>query len=129
MFPHSFCSRFAPQLAATTLAVGLALAPAAPAAAAEKLVEGIAAQVGAEIVLASEVFEMSGPIEKRMRAAGAPEQEILALRRDALERLIETKLLSTVVDRLELNADREEIDAAVEAIASENDLTIEQLLR
>jgi peptidyl-prolyl cis-trans isomerase SurA len=129
LFPHSFCSRFAPQFAATTLAVGLALAPAAPAAAAEKLVEGIAAQVGAEIVLASEVFEMSGPIEKRMRAAGAPEQEILALRRDALERLIETKLLSTVVDRLELNADREEIDAAVEAIASENDLTIEQLLR
>jgi len=50
------------------------------------------------------------------------------MRRDALERLIETKLLSSVVERLELGADREEVDAAIGAIASDNGLTIEQLL-
>ena len=94
----------------------------------EQLVEGIAAQVGNEIVLASEVLELSGPIEERMKKDGAPEAEILKMRRDALERLIETKLLSSVVERLELGADRDEVDSAIAAIASDNNLTIEQLL-
>ena len=96
--------------------------------AAEQLVEGIAAQVGSDVVLASEVLELSSPIEDRMRKAGAPEDEILKMRRDALERLIETKLLSSVVERLELGADREEVDSAIAAIAADNNLTIEQLL-
>jgi peptidyl-prolyl cis-trans isomerase SurA len=120
----------ASRLAAAVLGVACVVAWGATSATAEeeKLVEGIAAQVGAEIVLASEVFEMSGPIEARMREAGAPEAEILRVRRDALERLIEGKLLSSVVERLELGADREEVDAAIEAIAADNGLSIEQLL-
>ena len=96
--------------------------------AAEQLVEGIAAQVGDEIVLASEVMEIAASVEQRMRAAGAPASEILKMRRDALERLIENKLLASVVERLELSADREEVDGAVQAIAAENGLTMEQLL-
>lgn len=100
----------------------------APSLAAEKLVEGIAAQVGNEIVLASEVLEMSAPIEERMRNAGVPQVEIMKMRRDALERLIEGKLLTSVVERLELGADREEVDGAISAIAEDNGLTIEQLL-
>ncbi len=50
------------------------------------------------------------------------------VRKDALERLIETRLLSSVVERLELEADREEVSAAIAAIAEDNGLTIEQLL-
>ena len=116
-------------LAASLLLVGPLATPAYPAEqAGEQVIEGIAAQVGNDIVLASEVLEFSAPIEERMRQAGAPPAEIAAMRRDALERLIETKLLSSVVERLELGADREEIDAAIAAIAEENGLTIEQLL-
>ena len=96
--------------------------------AAEQLVEGIAAQVGDEIVLASEVMEISRGVEERMRAAGAPPAEIFKMRRDALERLIDNKLLSSVVERLELSADREEVDGAIAAIAGENGLSLEQLL-
>jgi peptidyl-prolyl cis-trans isomerase SurA len=113
------------------LGVGLLIAIGAPTSithAAEQLVEGIAAQVGNDIVLASEVLELSAPIEERMRKAGAPEAEILKLRRDALDRLIETKLLSSVVERLELGADRDEVDSAIAAIANDNNLTVEQLL-
>jgi peptidyl-prolyl cis-trans isomerase SurA len=120
--------RFRHRGIATLMGLSLATVAVDEPGAEEKLVEGIAAQVGAEIVLASEVFEMSGPIEVRMREAGAPESEILRVRRDALERLIEGKLLSSVVERLELTADREEVDSAIEAIASDNGLTIEQLL-
>ena len=107
---------------------GLALVLAPPAVAEEQLVEGIAAQVGNEIVLASEVIEISRSVEERMRAAGVPPAEILKMRRDALERLIDNKLLASVVERLELTADREEIDGAIEAIAGENGLSLEQLL-
>ena len=95
----------------------------------ERLVESVAAQVGNEIVLQSEVMELAAPIEERMRQAGAPEAEIAMVRRQALERLIETKLLSSVVERLELSASREEVDEAIAAIAGENGLSVEQLHR
>lgn len=97
-------------------------------ASAERRVEGIAAQVGNQIVLVSEVMELAGPVEERMRKAGAPEAEIALVRKDALERLIETQLLSSVVERLELGADREEVDAAIAAIAEDNGLSVERLL-
>lgn len=119
-------TRWTPVVIALSVIV---LASAPSALAAEQLVEGIAAQVGNSIVLTSEVLELSAPIEERMRKAGAPAAEIAAMRRDALERLIETKLLSSVVERLELGADREEVDSAIAAIAEDNGLTIEQLLR
>lgn len=116
--------------ATVLLAAWLGAQAVAPveARAAERVVEGIAAQVGNDIVLRSEVLELAAPIEERMRAAGAPEAEITMMRRDALERLIESKLLSSVVERLELSADREEVDNAIAAIASDNGLSIEQLL-
>jgi peptidyl-prolyl cis-trans isomerase SurA len=97
-------------------------------ASAERRVEGIAAQVGNQVVLISEVMELAGPVEERMRKAGAPAAEIVLVRKDALERLIETQLLSSVVERLELGADRDEVDAAIAAIAEDNGLTVERLL-
>jgi peptidyl-prolyl cis-trans isomerase SurA len=102
---------------------------ARPARAAETLVEGIAAQVGNDIVLVSEVMEIARPVEERMREAGAPESEVQKVRRDALDRLIEGKLLTSVVERLELGAEREEIDSAVAAIAEDNGLTTEELYK
>ena len=53
--------------------VAAAALAAGPAAAAEQLVEGIAAHVGSGIVLISEVRAMVDPMEKKMRAAGVPE--------------------------------------------------------
>jgi len=93
-----------------------------------KLIESIAAQVGNQIILASEVYDLSGPIEERIIAAGMPHSEIVRVRSEALNRLIEGRLLSPVVERLELTADREEVDTAIQGIADENGLTLEQLL-
>jgi peptidyl-prolyl cis-trans isomerase SurA len=115
-------------LTAAPAAFAQAVAPIASVASDRKMIEGIAAQVGSEIILASEVYELSGPIEERMRTAGLPTSEIMRVRREALDRLIEGHLLSSVVERLELGADREEVDAAISAIAQENGLTLEQLL-
>ena len=116
------------RITLATLVAAALLAPAASTRAEEQLIEGIAAQVGTDIVLASEVFEITAPIEQRMRRAGAPPDQIRMMRQDALERLIEGRLLSSVVERLELEADREEVDAAIQAIAQDNGLSIEQLL-
>ena len=109
---------------------GLALAFAlggAPAAA-EEMLDGIAAQVGGEIVLVSEVRNLIGPMEAKMREAGAPEEEVAALRADALERLIERALIRQVVRRAELEASDPEVDAAIATIARENGLTQPQLV-
>lgn len=97
--------------------------------AAEVLIDGVAAQVGAEIVLLSEVQELAGPVEERMRAAGVSDAEIQNMHADALERLIEAKLIETVVSRLELDATESEIDTAIYGIAEDNGLTPEQLQR
>ena len=99
------------------------------AAAAERQVEAIVAQVGGEVILLSEVLELAAPVEERLREAGAPEGELSRVRKDALERLIETRLISSVVECLELGADRDEVDAAIAAIAADNGISIEQLLR
>lgn len=102
-------------------------APPAPASASEALVDGIAAQVGTRIVLISEVMRNTAPQEAMMREQGAPESEIAKLRAEALDRLIEARLMESVVQRLELYAKDEEIDRTIEAIAKENGITLEQL--
>ncbi len=104
----------------------LTLTPVA-AGGAERLVDGIAAQVGTRVVLVSEVLRASGPQEEMMRQGGAPEREIAKLRADALERLIEARLIEGIVAQLELYAKDEEIDETIRGIAEENGLTIEQV--
>lgn len=117
------------SVVATTASVLLLAVEARSDANPERKVEAIAAQVGSEIVLGSEVIELSAPVEERMRKAGAPPSEVAMIRKDALERLIENKLLNSVVERLELGADREEIDNAIAGIAADNEITVDQLLR
>jgi peptidyl-prolyl cis-trans isomerase SurA len=100
---------------------------ASPAPAEEELMDGIAAQVGNRIVLVSEVMRVVGPQEAAMRAAGAPESEIAALRARALESLIEARLIEEIVQRAELYVSDEEVDQTIASIAEENGLSFEQL--
>ena len=109
-------------------AVSLLLA-AAPSAAREKLIDGIAAQVGSSVVLHSEVIELTGQVEQRMQAAGRPPAEIMRIRSDALQRLIETRLMEEVVRRLELDVSDAEVDGAIASIAAENNISPEQLMQ
>ena len=104
-----------------------ALFAAGAAGAAEELVDGIAAQVGSEIVLVSEVMQATRSTANQMQAAGAPESEIAKVRASALEELIESHLLARVVKQSELVASDADVDKAIEAIAKENGLTVEQL--
>ncbi|MEE2664752.1 MAG: SurA N-terminal domain-containing protein [Myxococcota bacterium] len=102
---------------------------AAPAAGARELIDAVAAQVGGGVVLLSEVYELTEPIERRMRQGGARESEILIMRSDVLERLIEQKLVAEVVRRMELSASNEEVDQAIRSIAQDTGITTQQLIR
>jgi peptidyl-prolyl cis-trans isomerase SurA len=108
-------------------ALAFAVALAADARADEMLADGIAAQVGDDIVLVSEVMQRVGPIEARMRDADAPAVEIAKLRAAGLEKLIEARLIEQTVRRAELYASDEEIDQTIEAIARDNGITRERL--
>jgi peptidyl-prolyl cis-trans isomerase SurA len=110
------------------LALASALLAGGAARAEEPVLDGIAAQVGSDIVLVSEVRNLIGPMERKMKEAGAPESEITALRQDALERLIERALIRQVVRRAELEATDPEVDTAIATIARENGLSQAQLV-
>jgi peptidyl-prolyl cis-trans isomerase SurA len=97
-------------------------------AGAEELVDGIAAQVGEDVVLVSEVLTLIGPVERRMTEAGVPKLEIAKLRANGLEKMIETRLVEQQVRRMELFATDDEISRAIDMIARENNITVEQLV-
>lgn len=99
----------------------------APARAEEVLADGIAAQVGSDIVLVSEVMNMVKGTEGQMRKAGAPDQEIAKLRAEGLEQMIEWRLLERIIQNTGLTATDAEVDEVIEGIARANGLTLEQL--
>lgn len=107
------------------LAVAAALAPHARAE--EALADGIAAQVGNDIVLVSEVMQRVGPVEAKLRAGDAPATEIAKLRAAGLEKLIEERLIDQTVRRAELYATDDEVDQTIDAIARDNGISREQL--
>jgi len=125
--PHARRAPRPRSAAACALALAAGLGLGAPAGAEDVVLDGIAAQVGSDIVLVSEVNNLTGPVEAKMRAAGAPDADLAALRADALERLIERAMIRQVVRRAELEATDVEIDQAIANIAAENGLTLEQL--
>ncbi len=104
-----------------------ALLAGAHAGAEEILADGIAAQVGPDIVLVSEVMNMVSATEGQMRKAGVSEREIAKLRAEGLEQMIEWRLLEKIVRHTGLSATDAEVDEVIEEIARANGLTMDQL--
>jgi peptidyl-prolyl cis-trans isomerase SurA len=103
------------------------LAALAAAAHGELLLDGIAAQVGSEVVLVSDVREAAAPTAARARAQGAREEDIRQLYVDVLEQMIERALIQQLVRRAEISASDAEVDEAIANIASENGISPERL--
>lgn len=133
-FHHSLRGGCAALLLSLWLAPGAARAQedgaaAAPEEATEvvEIVDGIAAQVGTDVVLVSDVTRLAGPIEAQMREAGATDADVLTMRDELLERLIDRTLVSLFAKRSEIQPSDAEIDEAMSAVAAENGMTVEQL--
>ncbi len=115
------------RLAALAITLGWAGLAAGRAVAEPVLIDGIAAQVGPDIVLVSEVYRLTSPMIPQMRKAGAQEQDVIRFRADALESLIERRLIEQVVRQQEIATTEAEVDQTIAAIAAENGLTLDQL--
>jgi peptidyl-prolyl cis-trans isomerase SurA len=109
------------------LAVLLLAALCGGAAHGERLVDGIAAQVGSNVVLISDVREAAAPTEARARAQGATDEDIRQLYFEVLEQMIERALIRQVVQRAEIGATDAEVDQAIAGIAKENKISTEKL--
>lgn len=113
--------------ASLALPAALWLIASGPVDAAEVLLDGIAAQVGTEVVLISEVNRIAAPVEARMRARGAPDTDVATMKAEVLENLIENRLLDIMAQRAEVIAEFDEIDHAIAAIARENGISVDTL--
>ncbi len=116
-------------LHASAVALGLVLL-AGPATVHARVVEKIAALVGDDLILQSEVEDRAAPTLAEIAAIANPserEARANAIRRDALERLIDDQLLSQQATELKLTVSNDEIDRAIAQIKHEYNLSDSQL--
>jgi peptidyl-prolyl cis-trans isomerase SurA len=102
----------------------------APVAARARVVERVAAVVGDSLVLASEVEDRVGPLMADVNRITDPDKRsarATALRREVLERLIDDELIYQQAAELKLSISSEQVDASIEEIKKQNNLTDDQL--
>jgi peptidyl-prolyl cis-trans isomerase SurA len=115
---------------ALALALGLGLGLGGlPAAAADRL-EGVAAVVDDDVILISEVDAKAQPLIQQLTVKNAgplPPEVKHEIRSQAMESLIASRLILNMAERMGLEASPEEIDEAVEGIARQEGLQVEEI--
>ncbi len=102
-------------------AVLISLAAAGPAAA--ERIEGIAAVVGDEIVLVSEIQERAGRAlaqAARTQSAFIRDQQVRDVMLAYVDRMIEERLIRQEARRLMLTVDEDEVDRSIEGLKQQN---------
>jgi peptidyl-prolyl cis-trans isomerase SurA len=109
----------------------LLLALCSPGAGFAGRVDGVAAVVGDRVILRSELDIAAGQMLSRLEAQrGRLSPELVAeVRAQALQNLIDSKLLESFADRLNLSASDVEIDNAVAGIAAEENVSPDDVYR
>ncbi len=130
--PAAVSSVLAPVgLARPALAFGLACVLVAVGGRAEaRLVEKIAAVVGDNIILASEVEEKAAPLladANRISDQAKRSARATALRREVLDRLIDDELILQQASDLKLTVTNEQVDQSIDEIKKQNSLDDDQL--
>src|SRR5580765_7507756 len=108
---------------AVALLLPAAATLAAPRVAGARMVEKIAAVVGENVVLASEVEEKAGPLLADVSKVPDPDKRAArasALRREVLERLIDDELILQQAVDLKLTVTSEQIDSSIDEIKKQN---------
>jgi peptidyl-prolyl cis-trans isomerase SurA len=124
----SFVARFGVSF----VAVGLALVvPFAAGRRAEaRLVEKVAAVVGDNVILASEVEEKAAPLLADANKVTDPDKRAAratSLRHEVLERLIDDELILQQATDLKLSITAEQVDQSIDEIKKQNNITDDQL--
>lgn len=117
------------RLAPSLLAVSLALAALTASAQKAELQPGdfIAAVVNQDVVAASEVTQRTEKLRAEARQRGEVMPETAGLRKQALEALIEDRVLVTYARENGSRIDEAELDRVVANVATQNKLSMDQL--
>ena len=102
----------------------------APRGAEARTVEKIAAVVGENVVLASEVEEKAGPMLADVNKLPDPAKRsarATSLRHEVLDRLIDDELILPQAVELKLSVTSEQIDASIDEIKKQNNIDDDQL--
>ncbi|MGH2900225.1 MAG: peptidylprolyl isomerase [bacterium] len=111
-----------------TLVLGLVLLGCASAFARAEVVDGVAAIVGDEVLLLSEVREAMQSVIARLPAGQTlTPEEMKELQDSAVKGLIDDKLVLQVAKKQGLTASEEDIDQAVNGIAQEESVTADAI--
>ena len=95
-----------------------------------RTVEKIAAVVGENVVLASEVEEKAGPLMADISKVPDPDKRAAratSLRHEVLERLIDDELILQQAVELKLNVTSDQIDSSIDEIKKQNNIDDDQL--
>jgi parvulin-like peptidyl-prolyl isomerase len=117
------------HLRAKSAALGLILS-VWPATSQARVVEKIAALVGDDLILQSEVEDRAAPLLADIASIANPserEARVNAIRREVLERLIDDQLLAQQATELKLTVSNDEIDRAIGQIKHDYGLNDTQL--
>lgn len=111
--------------------VGLLLGGSwAPPVAEARVVEKIAAVVGEDVILGSEVEEKAAPLLAEAARESDPGQRTArasALRREVLDRMIDDALILQEAAELRLSVTSEQVDASIDEIKRQNNMDDSQL--
>lgn len=100
-----------------------------PAAAADR-VDGVAAVVDDDVILISEVDAKAQPLIQQLTVKNSgplPQEVEREIRSQAVDALIASRLILNMAERMGLEASPEEIDEAVEGIARQEGLEVEEI--
>jgi peptidyl-prolyl cis-trans isomerase SurA len=95
-----------------------------------RMVEKIAAVVGENVVLASEVEEKAGPLMSDISKVTDPDKRAArasSLRREVLERLIDDELILQQAAELKLTVTSDQVDSSIAEIKKQNNIDDDQL--
>jgi peptidyl-prolyl cis-trans isomerase SurA len=124
----------APAPLGSRLAVGMAaclLLLQAAGSAHAGVVERVVAVVGDKAILLSELQERAKPFEMQLAASGmegpARANAMVQLYHDLTERLVDEELQARAATRSNISTKSEEVDRAVERLAQQNNVTVDEL--
>ena len=99
----------------------------APAPKGEQFVDGIAAIVDKDVITLRELRDTSQRVAGELKSRGIQVPDDQTLQHQVLQRLIMERVQRHEADRLGIRVDDKQIDTAIQAIASRNKITVQQL--
>lgn len=99
----------------------------APAPKGEQFVDGIAAIVDKDVITLRELRDASQRVAGELKSRGIQVPDDQTLQHQVLQRLIMERVQRHEADRLGIRVDDKQIDTAIQAIATRNKITVQQL--